>query len=102
MSPIATTARGSEADSGKPTADRLTAIAHETVDQVAATAGRAAQEVRGAAARTIESARQAQQHAVAAADENLGKVRSYVERHPLAAVSIAVVIGALLTSLIRR
>jgi ElaB/YqjD/DUF883 family membrane-anchored ribosome-binding protein len=88
-------------DSGRPS-DRLAAIAHETIDQVAATADRAAHEVRGAATRTVEAAKHAQEQAVAAAGENLGKMRSYVERNPLTAVGIAVAVGALLMTLIRR
>jgi ElaB/YqjD/DUF883 family membrane-anchored ribosome-binding protein len=99
MSRTSTTVRSNETE---PTTDRLTTMAHETIDQVSSTANRAAQEVRGAAARTVESAKQAQERAIAAADENLNKVRSYVEHNPLAAVGIAVAVGALLISLIRR
>jgi ElaB/YqjD/DUF883 family membrane-anchored ribosome-binding protein len=93
---------GMGTDAGRPPTDGLATMAHETIDQLAGTAHRAANEVRGAATRTVETAKRAQEHAVAAADANLRKARSYVERNPLRAVGIAVAVGALLMTLFRR
>jgi ElaB/YqjD/DUF883 family membrane-anchored ribosome-binding protein len=103
MAQTRNTARnGDVGTESEPTSDRLATMAHETIDQVATTANRAADEVRGAATKTLETAKEAQEHVVAAADESLTKVRSYVERNPLTAVGLAFAFGALLISLVRR
>ena len=96
--------RNNESDdnSGNPTTDRLAAMAHETIDRVAETANHAEHEVRSAATRTAEKAKHAQDQMVATADENLSKVRSYVQQNPLTSAGIAFAAGVILSSLIRR
>jgi ElaB/YqjD/DUF883 family membrane-anchored ribosome-binding protein len=92
--------RGRNSDT--PTTDRLASMAHDTIDRVAETANDAEREVRGAATRGAEHAREAQDHAKEVADENLRKVRSFLEDNPLLGAGIAFVAGVVLSSLIRR
>ena len=87
---------------GSSTTDRLASMAHETIDRVTPTASRAENEVRGAATRAADSAKLMQEHAVAAAEENFRKVRSYAVSNPLIAAGIAFAAGALLSALVRR
>jgi ElaB/YqjD/DUF883 family membrane-anchored ribosome-binding protein len=87
---------------GSTTTDRLAAMAHETIDRVAPKANRAELDVRTAAAKTAEGAKQLQGQAVEAAEENLRKMRSYIENNPLTTAGIAFAAGALLSALIRR
>jgi ElaB/YqjD/DUF883 family membrane-anchored ribosome-binding protein len=82
---------------GSPTTDRL-----ETIDRVIPKANRAEQEVRGAATRAADGAKLLQEHAVEATEENLRKVRSYIETNPLTTAGIAFAAGVLLSALIRR
>ncbi len=89
-------------DSGNSTSDRLASMAHETIDRVTPRANRAEQEVRGAAARAAESAKLMQGQAVEAAQENVRKVRSYIESNPIATAGIALAVGVLLGALVRR
>ena len=89
-------------DFGSSTTDRLASMAHETIDRVIPKASRAENEVRGAATRAADSAKLMQEHAVAAAEENLRKVRSYAESNPLITAGIAFAAGALLGALVRR
>ncbi len=94
---------GNDADSGRPIVDRLATMTNDTIDRVTATANRAGNELGAAATRTAETAKHVQEQAVAAANANLRRVRSYVERNPLTAVGIAIAVGALLaTALVRR
>ena len=71
-------------EAGSSTTDRLASMAQET------------------ATRAADGAKLMQEHAVAAAEENLRKVRSYAESSPLVTAGIAFAAGALLTALIRR
>jgi ElaB/YqjD/DUF883 family membrane-anchored ribosome-binding protein len=87
---------------GNATAERLASKAHETVDRVAEAANYAEREVRNAAARTAEQARQLREQAVERADENVQRVRSYVEQNPMMAAGIAFAAGVILSSLFRR
>jgi ElaB/YqjD/DUF883 family membrane-anchored ribosome-binding protein len=89
-------------DSDNPTTDRLASMAHDTIDRVAETANYAEREVRDAAARGAEQARHVQDQAKEVADENLHKVRSFLEENPLMGAGIAFVAGIVLSSLIRR
>jgi ElaB/YqjD/DUF883 family membrane-anchored ribosome-binding protein len=89
-------------DSGNSTSDRLASMAHETIDRVIPKANRAEHEVRGAATRAANSAKLMQGHAVEAAEENVRKLRSYIESNPLTTAGIAFAAGALLSALIRR
>jgi ElaB/YqjD/DUF883 family membrane-anchored ribosome-binding protein len=101
QTPISAADGTANAGSGRTT-DGLATMAHETIDRAAASANRATDEVFAAATRTVETAKQAQERAIAAGDESLRRVRSYVERNPLTTIGIAVALGALLTTLIRR
>jgi ElaB/YqjD/DUF883 family membrane-anchored ribosome-binding protein len=87
---------------GNLTTDRLASIAHETLDRVTSEANRAEREVRGAAIKAADSAKRLQEHAAAAAEDNLRKLKSYAESNPLITVGIAFAAGALLSALIRR
>jgi ElaB/YqjD/DUF883 family membrane-anchored ribosome-binding protein len=89
-------------DSGNSTSDRLASMAHETIDRVTPKANRAEHEVRGAAARAAAGAKLMEGHAVEAAEENVRKLRSYIESNPLTTAGIAFAAGALLSALIRR
>ena len=84
------------------TSDRLASMAHETIDRVTPKANRAEHEVRGAATRAADSAKLLQEQAVQAAEENLLRVRSFIETNPLTTAGIAFAAGILLMSLIRR
>jgi ElaB/YqjD/DUF883 family membrane-anchored ribosome-binding protein len=86
---------------GSSTTDRLASMAHETIDRVTPTASRAENEVRGAATRAADSAKLMQEYAVAAAEENLRKVRSYAESNPLVTAGIAFAAGVLLSAVVR-
>jgi ElaB/YqjD/DUF883 family membrane-anchored ribosome-binding protein len=88
--------------SGNSASDRLASMAHETIDRVAPRANRAESEVRGAAARAAEGAKLMQGQAVEAAQENVRKLRSYIESNPLASAGIALAVGVLLGALVRR
>jgi ElaB/YqjD/DUF883 family membrane-anchored ribosome-binding protein len=92
----------SGAQAGNPTAERLASKAHDTVDRVAEAATYAEREVRNAAARTAEQAKQLRDQAVERADENMQRVRSYVEQNPMMAAGIAFAAGVILSSLFRR
>ncbi len=95
--------RGSRnGESENPTTDRLASMAHDTVDRVAEAAHHAEREVRTAASRTAAQAKHVQEQALETADENLNKVRSYVEENPLMSAGIAFVAGIVLPSLLRR
>jgi ElaB/YqjD/DUF883 family membrane-anchored ribosome-binding protein len=85
-----------------PATDRAAALAHETIDRVAGPVGPAEQSVRSAAESTSGAAKRVHDQALETASENLGKVRSYVERNPLTSVGAAFAAGALLVSWLRR
>jgi len=89
-------------DFGNSTSDRLASMAHETIDRVTPKVNRAEHEVRGAAAKAADGAKVLQQNAVKATEENLRKVRSFIESNPLATTVIAFAAGALLSTLVRR
>jgi ElaB/YqjD/DUF883 family membrane-anchored ribosome-binding protein len=89
-------------DFGNSTSDRLASMAHETIDRVTPKANRAEHEVRGVAAKAADGAKLLQEQAVQATEENLRKVRSFVESNPLATAGIAFAAGALLSALVRR
>ena len=84
------------------TSDRLASMAHETIDRVAPKANRAENEVRGAAARAADGAKLMQGQAVEAAQENVRKLRSYIESNPLTTAGIAFAAGVLVSALVRR
>src|SRR5262245_42902460 len=92
--------RNSEASN--PTTDRLASMAHDTIDRVADVANGAEREVRGAASRTARQAKEYGDQAMEAADEQITKLRSYVEENPLMAAGIAFFAGMVVLSLLRR
>jgi ElaB/YqjD/DUF883 family membrane-anchored ribosome-binding protein len=95
--------RSSARDSnGNPTTDRLAAMAHDTVDRVAESANYAEKEVRGAASRAADQAKEMQEQAIAAANENVKKARSYIEENPLMSAGIAFAAGVVVSALLRR
>jgi ElaB/YqjD/DUF883 family membrane-anchored ribosome-binding protein len=77
-------------------------MAHETVDRVAESANYAEKEVRNAAGRAAEHAREMQEQAIAAAEENVQKARSYIEENPLMSAGIAFAAGVIISALLRR
>lgn len=87
---------------GNSTSDRLASMAHETIDRVTPKVNRAEHEVRGAATRAADGAKVLQDNAVKLTEENLHKVRSFIETNPLATAGIAFAAGALLSALVRR
>jgi len=89
-------------DFGNSTSDRLASMAHETIDRVTPKVNRVEHEVRGAATKAADGAKALQDNAVQATEENLRKVRSFIESNPLATAGIAFAAGALLSALVRR
>jgi ElaB/YqjD/DUF883 family membrane-anchored ribosome-binding protein len=89
-------------DLGTSTSGRLASMAHETIDRVTPQVNRAEHEVRGAVSRAADDAKVLRENAVRATEENLRKVRSFIERNPLATAGIAFAAGALLSTLVRR
>lgn len=89
-------------DFGNSTSDRLASMAHETIDRMTPKVNRAEHEVRGAAARAADATKLLQEQTVRATEENLRKVRSFIENNPLATAGIAFAAGALLSALVRR
>ena len=89
-------------DSSNPMTDRLASMAHDTVDRVADVANEAEREVRGAAARTARQAKEGGEQALETADENISKLRSYVEENPLLSAGLAFAAGMVLVSLLGR
>jgi len=77
-------------------------LAHETIDRVTPNVNRAEYEVRGAATRAADGAKLLQEQAVQATEENLRKVRSFIENNPLTTAGIEFAAGALLSALVRR
>ena len=89
-------------DFGNPASDKLASMAHETIDRVKPKANRVEHEVRGAAAKAAEGAKLLQDNALETTEENLRKVRSFIEGNPLATAGIAFAAGALLSAWVRR
>ena len=89
-------------ESSNPTTERLASMAHDTVDRVAEVANEAEREVRGAAARTARQAKEVGEQAMEAADENISKLRAYVEENPLLSAGVAFAAGMVLVSLLGR
>ena len=89
-------------DFGNSTSDRIASTAHETIDRVAPKAHRVEREVRDVAARAADGAKMLQEDALQTTEENLRKVRSFIESSPLATAGIAFAAGALLSAWIRR
>lgn len=89
-------------DSDNPTTDRIASMAHDTIDRVAETANQAEREVRTAAKSAATQARNLQDNALEAADDNVRRVRSYIEENPFASAAMAFVAGIVLSTFMRR
>jgi ElaB/YqjD/DUF883 family membrane-anchored ribosome-binding protein len=80
----------------------MAAMGHDAINRVAETVNHAEHSVRDAATTTAEAAKHAQDQVGAAAEENLRKLRSYIERNPLASAGVAFAAGVLLSAVVRR
>jgi ElaB/YqjD/DUF883 family membrane-anchored ribosome-binding protein len=96
------TTRTGARNSDAAATERLATMAHDTIDRVADVATDAEREVRGAAARTARQAKEVGEQAMATADENISKLRAYVEENPLLSAGIAFAAGIVLVSLLSR
>lgn len=85
-----------------PAAERLAEHVHRTVDHAAASAAEAEREVRRAASDATERLRSSEAELAEMLDQNLDKVRTYIEKNPLQSAGIAFVAGIVLSSLLRR
>jgi len=85
-----------------PTTDMLASLAHNGVDEAAELANTTEKYVRDAAALTAEQTKELQDQVAGVAAEDLRKIRAYVQENPLAATSIALAAGILISTLIRR
>ena len=83
-------------------AERLADRAHETIENAAAGAAHVEREIRRVAADTAERIRHSEGELADVLDENLRKVREYVERNPMQSAAIAFAAGVVLSSLLRR
>jgi ElaB/YqjD/DUF883 family membrane-anchored ribosome-binding protein len=81
---------------------RLAEKAHQTVDRAAEVATEAEETLRDSAARAAETLRAGEERAVETLDEGMAKVRTYVEKNPLASAGIAFAAGVLVSMLLRR
>jgi ElaB/YqjD/DUF883 family membrane-anchored ribosome-binding protein len=93
----ATTGRNSDT-----TTQRLAEKAHQTVDRAAEVATEAEATLRSSAARAAETLRAGEERAAETFDEGLTKVRTYVEKNPLASAGIAFAAGIVVSMLLRR
>ena len=84
------------------TTQRLAEKAHQTVDRAAEVATGAEETLRSSAARAAETLRAGEERAAETLDESMVKVRTYVEKNPLASAGIAFAAGVLVSMLLRR
>jgi ElaB/YqjD/DUF883 family membrane-anchored ribosome-binding protein len=84
------------------TTQRLAEKAHQTVDRAAEVATEAEATLRSSAARAAETFRAGEERAAETLDEGLTKVRTYVEKNPLASAGIAFAAGIVVSMLMRR
>jgi ElaB/YqjD/DUF883 family membrane-anchored ribosome-binding protein len=84
------------------TTDRIAEKAHETIDRAAARSNELEEDVRRAAADTAERVRRREERLETSVDQNLEKIKDYVQKNPIASAGIAFVAGVLLSSLLRR
>lgn len=85
-----------------PEAERLAERAHRTIDDAAAGAARAEREIRRVAADAADRIRRTDGEVAEMLDQNLRKVREYVEKNPMQSAAIAFAAGVVLSSLLRR
>jgi ElaB/YqjD/DUF883 family membrane-anchored ribosome-binding protein len=84
------------------TTDHVAGKAHEAVNKAAEATGKAEEYAREHAAHADERVREAAAQGRERADDMLGRVNGYVRDNPLMAMGIAVIAGALGSSLMRR
>lgn len=85
-----------------PAAERLAEQAHRRVDQAAARAADAEREIREAASDMADRLRRSEAEVAEVIDQNLRKVRQYIEKNPIQSAGIAFAAGIVLSSLLRR
>jgi ElaB/YqjD/DUF883 family membrane-anchored ribosome-binding protein len=86
----------------RTTTDRVAEKAHRTIDGAAETANEAERELRRTAAETADRVRRSEEQLVQAVDDNVEKVKAYIEKNPIASAGIAFVAGLVLSNLLRR
>lgn len=84
------------------TTQRAAERAHQTIDRAAELASGAEQSLRAGAARAGETLREGEERALETLDDSVQRVKSYVEKNPLAAAGIAFAAGLLVSALLRR
>jgi ElaB/YqjD/DUF883 family membrane-anchored ribosome-binding protein len=87
---------------GAPSSERLAEHAHDTVDEAASGAAEVERDLRGVAADAAERFRRSEAELADMLDENLRKVRMYIEKNPIQSAGIAFAAGVVLSSLFRR
>lgn len=85
-----------------PAAERIAEHAHRRVDQAAARAADAEREIREAAADVADRFRRTEAEVSEVIDQNLSKIRDYIEKNPIQSAGIAFAAGIVLSSLLRR
>lgn len=83
-------------------AERLAERAHKTIDEAAVRAGHAEREIRRAASEAADRLRRSETELADALDQNLRRVREYIEKNPVQSAAIAFAAGVVLSSLLRR
>lgn len=86
----------------RTTSERFAEKAHRTIDEAAATASEAEREWRRAAGEAVDRVRVREEELARTVDENLGKLKTYVEKNPIQSAGLAFVAGVVLSSLLRR
>lgn len=89
-------------DEPAPGAERLAERAHKTIEDAAAGAARAEREIRRVAADAADRIRRSEGDVAEVLDENLRRVRDYIEKNPMQSAAIAFAAGVVLSSLLRR
>jgi ElaB/YqjD/DUF883 family membrane-anchored ribosome-binding protein len=82
--------------------DRIAERAHRTIDGAAGSMNEAERELRRTAAEAADRVRRSEEQMAAAVDENIEKVKSYIEKNPIASAGIAFVAGLVLSTFLRR
>ena len=84
------------------TMERIAERAHRTIDDAAATAAQAERELRRAAGEAVDRVRHREEELAHQVDEQLGKVKAFIEKNPVQSAGLAFVAGVVLSSLLRR
>jgi ElaB/YqjD/DUF883 family membrane-anchored ribosome-binding protein len=89
-------------DEPAPRTERLAERAHESIEGAAETAAHAEREIRRAATEAAERFRRSEAEVAELLDQNLRRVRDYIEKNPVQSAAIAFAAGVVLSSLLRR